>query len=318
LFRKYRKVSVEKPIFVTGIPRSGTTHLQRVLAKDEQLTSMQTWECVLAPSISERHFYRLIGRAIQPLGQLFSKVSLPFFQNMKSIHHLGLSEAEEDFIALLPINACFLLVVLFPNVSHYWRLSQFDSAMSSEHKEKILTYYHRIIQKHLYFHGQDKRYLCKNPSYFSWVQSLSSHFPNASFILCEREPSKTVPSQLSSLQPIWTVLYGEKMSDDFSKRIVGMMAKNYHYLDRLPLEEVNAMRLPMSLLVNDLRAAVVMVQEHSGIVNTPQFSSELEREVSQATRYKSKHHYSDSSVYGWQAHGELFPSAENSCKQVEV
>jgi hypothetical protein len=237
---------------------------------------------------------------------------------MKSIHQLGLNEAEEDFIALLPINSCFLLVVLFPDVSHYWRLSQFDSALNSDQKSKILTYYHRIIQKHLYFHGPEKRYLCKNPSYLSWVQSLSARYADASFILCEREPSKTVPSQLSSLQPIWNVFYGEKMSVDFSQRIVSMMAKNYHYIDRLPLEKVNAMRLPMSKLVNDLRGAVGMVYGHAKIEQTSKFTALLEEEIAQANRYKSKHQYCSSSVYDWQIHGELFPCFEKPYEQVEV
>lgn len=308
LFRRYRKVSVTKPIFVTGIPRSGTTHLHRVLARHDQLTSMQTWECALAPSISERYFYRFAAKLLSPVGLLFKRLPISFFQKMDAIHQLGLNEAEEDFIALLPINACFLLVVLFPEAEQYWRLSQFDKSMSETEKRRILKFYHRMLQKHLAFHGERKRYLCKNPSFMMWVKGLSQQYPDASFVICEREADKTVPSQLSSLQPTWKAFYGEPMSDAFSEKIVNMLAGYYHYLDVLPLEEVNAMRLPMSALVSDLNSAVNSVMDHCEIPMTQNYRAVMNAEVHQARQYQSQHQYIQADMFNWQTLKPRFPA----------
>lgn len=307
LFRKYRKVQVKKPVFVTGIPRSGTTHLQRVLANHNELSSMQMWECVFAPSISERYLYLFLGRVFQPVQTFFGKTTLPFLKKMKGIHTLGLTEAEEDFIALLPINACFLMVVLFPERSDYWRLANFDSSMPSNRKKLILNFYHRIIQKHLYFHGSEKRYLCKNPSFMTWVHSLNECYPDASFVLCEREAEKTIPSQLSSLMPTWELIYGEPMSEKFSGSIVKMLAGYYHYLDRLPIADVQAMRLPMSQLVHDLPHSITIVLSHCELEKTQQFTEKLEAEVSRAKAYKSSHQYQSSDRFDWSAFNSCFP-----------
>lgn len=35
LFAGYRSVEVKEPVFIVGVPRSGSTHLLRVLARDE-------------------------------------------------------------------------------------------------------------------------------------------------------------------------------------------------------------------------------------------------------------------------------------------
>ena len=49
LFRDYRKVRIEAPVFISGIPRSGTTFVHRSLAQDRaQFTTVSTWEAALA------------------------------------------------------------------------------------------------------------------------------------------------------------------------------------------------------------------------------------------------------------------------------
>ncbi|WP_166805004.1 sulfotransferase [Nitrosococcus wardiae] len=58
-FRGYRKVSVFQPLLVLGPPRSGTTLLHRVLAQDSQFTTFATWECLFAPSVTQRLFWSL-------------------------------------------------------------------------------------------------------------------------------------------------------------------------------------------------------------------------------------------------------------------
>ena len=306
-FRKYRRVQVKKPVFVTGIPRSGTTHLQRVLADHDKLTAMQTWECFLAPSISERYFWLGVGRLCRPLGKLFARLPIPFLKKMQAIHSLGLTEAEEDFVTLLPINACFLLVVLFPQASRYWHLSRFDLAIAESERKRILIYYQRIIQKHLYFHGTELRYLCKNPSFMMWLRSLGQQFPDASFIVCERTADKTIPSQLSALEPTWSLIYGQPMSDEFSARIVTMLANYYHYLENLAQIPICAMRLPMAQLVGDLERSIEACLAHAELPMTAAFRRALDSHLLRAKRYTSVHKYSVNDIFDWSDLQDQFP-----------
>ena len=61
-FRRWHKVRVHKAVFIVGLPRSGTTHLQRVLAHDPQFTTFTTWEALLAPTLCEKYCWRAQAR----------------------------------------------------------------------------------------------------------------------------------------------------------------------------------------------------------------------------------------------------------------
>lgn len=57
LFPDFRRVRVREPLFVVGVPRSGTTFLHRLLAGDrERFTTTALWELIFAPSITQRFF----------------------------------------------------------------------------------------------------------------------------------------------------------------------------------------------------------------------------------------------------------------------
>jgi hypothetical protein len=50
-YARYKKERVRKPVFIVGNPRSGTTFLHRLMAKDRRnFVTMRFWEILLAPS----------------------------------------------------------------------------------------------------------------------------------------------------------------------------------------------------------------------------------------------------------------------------
>lgn len=74
-FSGYRNVEVKEPLFIVGVPRSGTTFLHRVLANDtEQFTTFTLWELLFAPSVTERMFWIGLGKVRSNCRQPFCKV----------------------------------------------------------------------------------------------------------------------------------------------------------------------------------------------------------------------------------------------------
>lgn len=291
-FFRYRRVAIDKPVFITGIPRSGTTHLQRVLSDHEQLTSMVLWECVFAPSITERMIYGFLGRKLSPLFNRFSANPTQLLAKMKSIHELGLTEPEEDFMVLTSINACFLMVVFFPEQAHFWRLVAFDQTMPTHTRKNVMRFYRRMIQKHLYVHGESLRYIAKNPSFMSWQKSLQLEFPTAKFVICHRTPEKTLPSQISSLLPAWQSIYGQPMDSRFISRLIEMMDHYYQVLADLT-DSVETHRLvPMHQLVGELKQTVSTLCQFLELPETEVFRMKLAVSANAASSYRSTHHYS--------------------------
>lgn len=262
LFRRYRRVLVRAPVFIVGVPRSGTTHLQRQLAEDGAFTTMTLWECLLAPSISERYLWRflsrtaaLFGRLVAPLGRLATSVRLGKgrwrWSAMDQVHRLGWQEPEEDFLLLLYRGGCFLPALLCPQANDYWRLAFFDEAVPAPERHALLAFYHRCLQRHLYFHGPDKRLLSKNPSFTPWVQDLHTRFPDARFIACVRRPEEAVPSQLSALRPVLRLWGQPQVPAALREQLITVLHGYYRRLQALRAAPwVQLMPLPQLSALN--------------------------------------------------------------------
>ena len=234
-FRGYRKIEINKPVFVLGVPRSGTTFLHRTLAADDQsFTTVSTWEVFFAPSITQRMFWcalARIDRAIgRPFGRLLGYLEKRVFKGLEGIHDVSLQAAEEDYLLLLPLMSCFILFLPFTESNYIWNLSRLDWDMPEKERQRIMNFYTACLQKHLYFHGRNKRFLSKNAAFASWILSLREHFPDAHFVICLREPDKAVPSLLGSLESGAQFFELDLHNGRLPDQLVEMMQDCYRHL----------------------------------------------------------------------------------------
>ena len=204
LFPAYRRMAVERPLFITGIPRSGTTFVHRTLAGEgETFTTVTTWEALLAPSILQRRLVGLLARADGALGGLGARALAALTRRltggMEAIHAVGLTAAEEDYLLLLPAGGCFLPVLALPGAGGPAELGRLDTALGAGRRGRLLRLYRRLLQRHLYADGGARRLLSKNAAFGGWVTGLRETFPDARFLLCIREPGTALSSQISSV-----------------------------------------------------------------------------------------------------------------------
>ncbi|MFO8155314.1 MAG: sulfotransferase [Thiohalospira sp.] len=204
LFSGYRRTAVERPLFITGIPRSGTTFLHRTLAAEtEAYTTLTTWEAVLAPSITQRRLIRALARLDGALGGRgaagLNALTRRITGDLDAIHAVGMGSAEEDYLTLLPAGGCFVLLLAFPGAPGLRALGRADRALSAERRRRLLHLYRRLLQRHLYADGGERRLLSKNAAFGGWVDGLRETFPDARFILCLREPEAAFSSQISAV-----------------------------------------------------------------------------------------------------------------------
>lgn len=234
-FSAYRKVTVKAPVFIIGIPRSGTTYLHRSLAEDqEQFTSVSTWEALLAPSITERKLIgglqsldRFVGR---PLHHLIKKGLRTLSTDLDHIHEVALSAPEEDYLCLLPAGACFILLLAFPFSDQLRQLGRLD-AMSPAERDRVLDFYKRTLQRHLYCHP-GKGLLSKNAAYASWAGALQATFPDAKFLVCIRKPISALSSQLSALAPARALFATDPEGTTTTRLFTAIYAHSYESLAR--------------------------------------------------------------------------------------
>lgn len=297
LFPDFRRVQIREPLFVVGVPRSGTTFLHRLLALDERFTTTALWELLFAPSITQRYFWTALACLDQkigrPLGRLLSWSERRLLGGLDGIHKTGLLDPEEDYLGLIPVWGCFLLVLVVPAPA-LWRLTFLDRDGSDREKARLMKAYRRFVQRHLYFHGQHKQLLSKNPSFTPWLQTLSHTFPDARFIGCLRNPSQSVPSQINSILIGAQIFDGRDTTAYWRQGFLAMLDYYYrHLLSALAAMQPERQAISvMEVLAVEPAETVLRFYQQFGWEADSAFRERLEMQDRQARQYQSGHRYS--------------------------
>jgi hypothetical protein len=77
-FPGHKTQPVEKPLFILGNLRSGSTFLHRLLSRDSQtFTSLTIWDIYLTPSVTQKKITQLVSRLDNRLaGRTFASSTL--------------------------------------------------------------------------------------------------------------------------------------------------------------------------------------------------------------------------------------------------
>lgn len=297
LFPGFRRVAIHEPLFVVGVPRSGTTFLHRLLAMDERFTTTALWELLFAPSITQRYFWTFLSRLDRlvghPLATLLRWTERKLLGGLDGVHKTGLLDPEEDYLGLIPVWGCFLMVLVVP-VPELWRLTYLDRDGSEEQKARLMMAYRRFVQRHLFFHGQHKQLLSKNPSFTPWLDTLAKAFPDARFIGCLRNPSQSVPSQINSILIGARLFDGRDTTTYWRQGFLAMLDYYYQHL-LCSLEQMTPHRQAISIMeVLSQQPADTVLQFYSrfGWEADSIFRQRLAEQDLKARGYQSGHHYS--------------------------
>jgi len=298
-FSGYRRTKVLRPIFIIGPPRSGTTFLQRVLARDEgRFSTMKGWEIVFAPSVTQKKIFIALGKLDalfwSPLYRLVRIIEMRILKGFSEFHPASLFEAEEDGMILVHIFAWAWAFYLLPFTEVFWPYFFFDQKIDSEHRAHIMGFYKRCVQNHLYVFGQDKIFLSKNPIFSTMIQSLDEVFPDAKFIYLARTPFETVPSTISIVSYYFNTLMSPLEPYPYLNMQLDILDLYYSCpLKKFTeLPESRQQAITYADLIEKPEQTVAQLYERFGIELSPAYAQALRNEQEKARRYKSRHAYS--------------------------
>jgi hypothetical protein len=304
LFRAYRDTPVQAPVFIIGNPRSGTTFLQRLLARDrETFTCMRLWEILFAPSITQRRVLSALAKIDHRLGgpahRLIDTMQQKW-EETNAMHVSGLLTYEEDQYLLIHIWSTLVVwqfAGFFDEEARAY--THFDQSMGPEEKQRIMTFYRQAIRRHLFAHRRGApparrcHYLAKNPSATPKVDTLCHYFPDAKFIYLVRNPLDMIPSDISLLDCTARALGHEAEPYACRNYVLDMAEHWYTYaparLAAAPPER--AVIVNFEALVTDADQTVREIYERFGLDVSPGYAEILKEEARKARAYQSRHVY---------------------------
>ncbi|MBI3165326.1 MAG: sulfotransferase [Chloroflexi bacterium] len=298
LFPAYKNHPIEKPLFILGNFRSGSTFLHRLLSRDsETFTSLTTWDIYLTPSVTQKKITQFVaaldnkyfGRVLHRALFAFDRATL----GKVKIHPISFFQPEEDENIHMHIWDGYFVTFLFPFMDEFPDYIHFDEALSPERKRRIMTFYKSMLQRHLYANGA-KHFVAKNPAFSAKIQTLTEFFPDARILYLARNPLDMLPSTVSWINYARGQFTGPHEEYLYIDEILELTQHWYRH----PLRHLDAHPSPRHLVVNyeDLvqrpEAVIRGFYEQFNYPDKPGLPAIIDQAVKETMTFSSDHNYS--------------------------
>jgi hypothetical protein len=187
--------AMASPVVITGVPRTGTTALHRLLAVDPRFQGLQTWlldSPMPRPPIDAWQSYPEYRKTLAELEARYAAAP-----QKRAAHYVAAEEVHE---------CCMLLRQSFvSNIwSCGWSAPSYDAWWQCQDEGPAYQHYYRCVQL-IGSTAPDKRWLLKNPGHIENLDLLFAVFPDAKVIQTHRDPARAIPSLVSLLMQLHPV-----------------------------------------------------------------------------------------------------------------
>lgn len=184
-------LSITKPLFLTGLPRTGTSALLNVLANDPAARALKLWEAHNPAPLEN------LARGEEDPRYLQTKA---YYERMnaksefKKIHYMTADSAEE---------CIFLLNHTFQDAQYGFEifLEPYASFYSSVDRQTQYEY-HADLLRLLQWQRPADRWLLKAPSHLGHLDIISQQHPDSGMIITHRNPLEVVGSYCSMMSAV--------------------------------------------------------------------------------------------------------------------
>jgi sulfotransferase family protein len=285
LFPEIAKQQIREPVFILGLPRSGTTLLHTLLAADPAHRVPLTWEVMSPSPPAPGDRDRRIRNANRDLAML--RWLAPAFEN---VHATG-AELPQECVSL--ISPTFLS----DQFDTMYNIPSYRAWFFAQDLRPAYDFHRRFLQ-HLQFGHSAERWILKAPAHMFFASALLAIYPDAKFVQLHRHPIDAVAS-VSSLVTILRRVF----SDSVDRVQIGQDAMVYWseavktflgVRDKLPADRVCDLRYEE--VRRDPIAATRRVYEYFDWKFEPQVEQKMRVTLAeQNSRNNGTHRYSAAS-----------------------
>lgn len=183
-------IVIRAPVFIFGLPRSGTTKLQKLLSESSGSTSLPLWMAhnpsLLTGERNEPSAPRIedTRRYVEWLDRVNPGVRL--------VHAFDIHEPEE-------VNPILEQAFLSAYVPAFVEVPSYIGWYAAQDPRKSLVYLKRVLQYLQWQFDIDgaKPWVLKNPTFLGMESAIRDIFPSARFVMTHRHPAAIISSSAS-------------------------------------------------------------------------------------------------------------------------
>ena len=188
LYPDIAKEQIVKPLFIIGMPRTGTTILHDILAQDPANRAPLTWEAMFPSPPPEAATFTTDPR-IEACAATFPSVELqiPAF---KAMHPMG-AELTQECVTMMGETMC---TPLFHN---QFRVPSYEDWVDDEADWAHVYSFHYQQLQHLQWRNRRDRWVLKTGADLWGLDRLLDRYPDVRIVFTHRDPVKSMTSYAS-------------------------------------------------------------------------------------------------------------------------
>ena len=300
-----RDEKIERPIFLVGAPRTGTSITHHLLSQDNRFRYPLTWECdELHPPLNPATMQR--DPRIKRSQKLIDR-SLSLAPDLDAAHPMGAWEAQE--CALLHAYAFYseTFHVMF-NCQTYDRwLTEQDRTWVYEEQRLLLQYMQSGGLR------PAESWLLKTPPHMDNIDKILEVFPDARLVTTYREPTEVVASSCKLTGTVFAMAADDIDWHDHGRymrwRTGKMLKRNVELREQFAEKSDQFIDFPMDRMVREPMTCVAEIYAHFGIELTEPTRQKMVRFMEKRGRAARKPNVYDAADYGLDI-DELWPELQ--------
>ncbi|MGZ4975328.1 MAG: sulfotransferase family protein, partial [Limisphaerales bacterium] len=274
--RPIKNGAINSPIFITGIPRSGSTFLHELMAGDEGNRTLAAWE-LLEP----------IGRSVA-LRKLRTAMSLWVFRRLArgadAVHPLRANSPHE----CVSLHSYSLLSREFGTML---RVPTYDAFLDQIDFTPAYVWQKRFLER-AQSEGPARRWVLKAPDHSYALDALFKVFPDAMVIQTHREPMQVVKSATRMVCVVRKAFSNdvdvEQIAHGEAEALQQKISRITHFREHRPDIENRFIDVTYTKLSADPLKTVRQIYDKLGLPFSEQAQRNVSQLAGQSGRYSQK------------------------------
>ena len=174
---------IERPIFITGMPRSGSTFLHRLLVRDPSVAAPLSWRLVHPHPSSAGRLGESLNRARVQAQFYLMRILAP---ELNTLHEVAAGEPEE----CTDITAQVFQSLRYDSV---YRVPSYQCWLQRHGHVEAYRFHKRFLQ-HLDAQAPGRRWILKSPDHVFALDDIRVVYPDAQWVFIHRDPVAVLAS----------------------------------------------------------------------------------------------------------------------------
>src|SRR5215470_6932490 len=250
---------IRAPVFITGMPRSGTTFLHRLILQDQGTIAPRLFQLVY-PYASQAS---CIGAALR---KRWVSLQLALFRliapELNALHPVAVDSPEEctDISAQVFQSLRFDAMYRVPSYNSWLERSGFLGGYR----------FHRRFLQHLDAQLPSRRWILKSPDHIFALRDISNVYPDARLVLVHRDPVRVLASVAKLTEVLRRPFARNVDRIEIGREVSASWLDGAQRMSELSSNGNSVLHLNYRQIISSPLDAVKAVYEHCGLVLTGQ------------------------------------------------